>query len=247
MYINFDFKYSIRINLSPENSFKNKGSNLESNSEGSSDSIEINNDDQQDKNGGMADLYEKLESISDESYENEKIGLADTSRDDLNLSKAERQARKSPHERKASLRHTFADFRQDPNKLKTKSVLYIILSILGVVYAVTCFWTSVNAYRSIGKNPLALSGLIHNWRATPITDIRTQDGRCTSGYEEMIVRRWPGTKAGCYCEGKVTVSDGSCPNGCEEIHAQGPVTINRFFGKTICVKRSGTDIMNAVR
>jgi hypothetical protein len=35
-----------------------------------------------------------------------------------------------------SVRHTFADFRGDPTKLKAKSVLYIILSILGVAYAV---------------------------------------------------------------------------------------------------------------
>lgn len=81
----------------------------------------------------------------------------------------------------------------------------------------------------------------------PITDIKAVTGSCTSGYEEMMVRRWPGTRAGCYCNGEVTVKHGSCGKGCEDIEGQAPVEITRFFNKTICVKRSGVDIMSSVR
>ena len=132
------------------------------------------------------------------------------------------------------MRHTFADFRQDPEKMKTKSVLYIILSLLGVAYAVICFVTSVQAYNAIGKNPLVLSGLIENWRSKPIVSIKTQDvGTCSSGYTEMIDRRWPGTRAGCNCNGEISVKNGNCGSGCTEIPAQRPVPITNFFGKTL--------------
>jgi hypothetical protein len=71
----------------------------------------------------------------------------------------------------SALRHTFADFRRDPVKMKTKSVLYIILSLLGVAYACIAFTTSYRAYKAIGKHPLVLRSLIHNWELTPIIDI----------------------------------------------------------------------------
>jgi len=96
-----------------------------------------------------------------------------------------------------SLRHTFADFRADPTKMRTKAILYIILSLIGVAYTVTCFITGLEAYSKIGKNPLALTNLIHNWRSTPITDIKALDGDvCKNGYTPMLTRYWPGTKDG---------------------------------------------------
>lgn len=106
----------------------------------------------------------------------------------------------------------------------------------------------MQAYSAIGKNPLALSSLIQNWKATPIVSIKTQDNPpCSSGYTEMITRRWPGTREGCDCNGEITVKGGSCGKGCNTIKAQKPVHITNFFGKTLCVKRSGSNIMKAVR
>lgn len=114
------------------------------------------------------------------------------------------------HARVDSLRHTFADFRKDPGKLKTKAILYIILSLIGMAYSMACFITSVQAYTAIGKNPLALSALIHNWVSTPIVDIKTiDDNTCSSGYTQMISRKWPGTKAGCNCNGNISIKEGN--------------------------------------
>lgn len=117
-----------------------------------------------------------------------------------------------------------------------------------MAYAVLTFVTSVNAYLSIGKNPLALSGIIDNWRGTPIVDIKTTDElTCPSGYSPMYSRYWPGTKAGCNCNGVIKVDDGGCGSGCVSIKSQDREDIAKFYGKKICIKRSGTNIMKAVR
>ena len=36
-----------------------------------------------------------------------------------------------------------------------------------------------------------------NWEYLPIIDIKTTPGKCPPGYEELIKRKWPGTKNGC--------------------------------------------------
>jgi hypothetical protein len=105
----------------------------------------------------------------------------------------------------------------------------------------------LKAYTAIGKNPLALSSLIHNWRETPIIDIKAVTGSCTSGYTPMIQRKWPGTKTGCNCDGSISLKSGKCPKGCEDVESKSPIEITKFFGKTICIKRSGENIIKAVR
>ena len=132
--------------------------------------------------------------------------------------------------------------------LKTKACLYIILSLVGFAYAIIAFITSVNAYSMIGKNPLALSGIINNWRSTPIIDIKAMTTEtCPSGYTQMFVRYWPGTKEGCNCNGKISVKDGKCSDGWSTVATQSKIEYADFFERKIWVKRSGSNIMKAVR
>jgi len=160
------------------------------------DSSSSRNKSSDSKKKGKKEFYEKLQEENHSSIEeDEREKLVAT--EDHEWKSDYKKKHNLKLTKSTSVRQTFADFRGDPIKLKTKSVLYILLSILGVAYAVTCFYTSVRAYMFIGKNPLALTSLIHNWRSTPIIDIKTQNGPCTSGYTELIERTWPGSKEGC--------------------------------------------------
>ena len=152
------------------------------------------------------------------------------------------------HEDGHGVRHTFADFRASPSMLKTKACLYILLSLVGFAYAIIAFITSVNAYSTIGKNPLALSGIINNWRDTPIIDIKTTTSdSCPSGYSQMFTRYWPGTKEGCNWNGEIKVKSGKCGSGWTDIDSQLKTEYTYFYGKKIWVKRSGSNIMKAIR
>ena len=70
---------------------------------------------------------------------------------------------------------------------------------------------------------------------------------CPSGYTQMFVRYWPGTKDGCNCNGKISVKDGKCSDGWSTVAAQSKIEYADFFDRKICVKRSGSNIMKAVR
>ena len=100
-------------------------------------------------------------------------------------------------------RHTFGDFRDNPSLIRTKSIIYIVLSLIGVIYAVTTFIMSIEAYQQIGKKPLALSSLIVNWETKMISDIMVVKGQdvCPTGFHPMFERLWQGSSPGCYCKG----------------------------------------------
>lgn len=62
-------------------------------------------------------------------------------------------------------------------------------------------------------------------------------------------RYWPGTKRGCACDNNQTIyqTDKECGKDCIEIKREEKIQINTVFGKKICVNRSGSNILNAVR
>ena len=117
---------------------------------------------------------EDYDNPSDINETKEELKQADNSYPKRNLKKIQHEDFAGYHD-ESVVRHTFADFRKDPTKMKTKAILYIILSIIGVVYTFICFITGCFAYDKIGKNPLALSNIIHNWQTQPIISIKIVD------------------------------------------------------------------------
>ena len=186
--------------------------------------------------------YDQLDN-SESSNEDVKMAKSSSNDHFLNLL----SSNKGSQGASSDLRHTFADFRQDPPKMRTKAFLYIILSLIGVAYSFTCLITGCLAYSHIGKNPLALSNLISNWKTLPITDIKAIEGDvCTNGYQPMITRYWPGTKAGCDCDGTITEGN-DCGSDCTTVKAVSKIMMSNFHESKICIKRSGKDIINSLR
>jgi len=74
--------------------------------------------------------------------------------DELKKKKSFKGYNKSVHNPKRNA--TFHDFKEYPKIRKLKSIIYIVLSILGVVYSISTFALSVMSYLDINKKPLAL-------------------------------------------------------------------------------------------
>lgn len=65
------------------------------------------------------------------------------------------------------------------------SIITLIISIMA--------YTHLNAYNA------SVQDFTNNWSLQPLVDIKTSEGGCPGGYENLIDRYWPGTNSGCDC------------------------------------------------
>ena len=156
---------------------------------------------------------------------------------------------------------TFGDFDGDLSKKSVKSWLYIVLTMMGIVFSIATFWTSIVSYRASLDHTVQITHLTDNWKKIPITNIVAlddEDNYCPEKYEALFSGHWPGTHDGCDCHGATeehingTIVVDKCDSlldsfGCKTVEAKDPLKLQHLFGKQICVFREGTPISEVHR
>ena len=53
-----------------------------------------------------------------------------------------------------------------------------------------------------------------NWGSSPFVDIQASNNSCAAGYDPIIISKWPGMMAGCYCKQVLNIGDTLEANSC---------------------------------
>jgi hypothetical protein len=137
--------------------------------------------------------------------------------------------------------------------------VYIGIEVILGLSIITIIVLSSVGYSSLQYSLRAVSDINLNWMKSPILDIIDAQGSCPTGYSALLEDTWKGTVWGCDCVGRWSwridwdrqnrLNRDSCSwnetmGGCTDIRSTSGMSYNTYKGKTICIKRAGTNFFD---
>lgn len=131
--------------------------------------------------------------------------------------------------------------------------MYIVFMI---IFGITSMIFAIIGYAHFGSHDATMQDFKENWLMKPIVEITTSEGAWPDGYENLIDRQWPGTRAGWDCTTSERVQHGvragyctsdETSDGCKSIEPASEIPYEKFYSHSIWARRSGDNFVDAIR
>ena len=85
----------------------------------------------------------------------------------------------------------------------SKTAIPVIAVIIHELYilalAIALLVLSVLIFKDVNVDSNLQDQTVADWNTLPYVDFQITQSGCSSGYEYVALRTWPGTSSGCYC------------------------------------------------
>lgn len=146
---------------------------------------------------------------------------------------------------------------QDEDYCQIKSLTSFITSTFVLIFSMTSFLQTLDAYNNMIANENQINYLFNNWERNYFEDVLVLDKgqTCPEGFDYLLDFLWTGTDSGCHCikeNGKEKLHHGACDikqirKNCTTLKEIKPTTFNTIEGSTVCVKRYAENFLQVHR